>query len=533
MSNRESLFDRLKKNRDRDTIAVRFENKEIRYPALCRSVRQMAAYLQSVGLKSGDTVTVSLPNIPVCIYVLYACNALGVVQNIVHPLAPAAEILRTAKETGSKLVLLLSSRSKEEKQTLANSEFRVAYANPLYDVSPLKRLLCNCKCGFVHENERTLALDRFRSCKPITQLPAHDTAAPSLYLHSGGTTSAPKTILLSDDALNNLVAKVDGIVDGDVVGKSILTVLPAFHGFGLGMGIHTALYWGGTCALMTRFKLKDTIRWIDEGKVNYLLGVPLLYQKLMKDPAFSAANLSALECAFVGGDNVPQSLIAEFNALMQRKGSPCVMLEGYGLTETVTVCTVNTARSFRACSVGKPLRGISVTVRDEAEQCLPVREVGEVYIAGDTLMNGYFRDEAGTAATVRTLDGKQWIRTGDLGFLDEDGFLFLKGRKKRVFKIAGINVYPAEAERIATDMVNDVFDAALEMFESPKPHLVLFLVQNRDSKKTQDEIRAALNERMQQQLLKYSLPGKIVFLAEFPKTQVGKIDHKAFTDPTA
>lgn len=533
MSLPNSLYDALLQNQTSAAIAIRYGHKTYSYPALLQSVQRMIGYFRTIGLQAGDTVTVSLPNIPVCIVSLYALNALGVIQNIVHPLAPIAEVVRTAEETDSKLVIVLSTRYREQQTEILQSGRRFAFANPMYDRSPAHRILCNCKYGRVRETEQLLDLDRYRCCRPVSKVLPHDPAAPSLYLHSGGTTSAPKTIQLSDNALNHLVSKADGIVQNGIAGKSILTVLPAFHGFGLGMGIHAALYWGGTCSLMTQFDLKQTIRWIDESKINFLLGVPLLYQKLMKEPAFHAANLKALECAFIGGDNVPQSLIQSFNALMREKQSPCLMLEGYGLTETVTVCTVNTPTDFRAGSVGKALRGISLSIRDEAEQPLPPGTLGEVYVAGDTLMNGYARDEEGTRQTLRMLDGTQWVRTGDLGWLDEDGFLFLKGRKKRVFKIAGINVYPAEVERIATDLTEDIFDAALELFETPKPHLVLFLIKNRDTAKPEAEIRALLNARMQQSLLKYSIPGSIVFLPEFPKTKVGKIDHKAFTDPKA
>ena len=296
------------------------------------------------------------------------------------------------------------------------------------------------------------------------------------------------------------------------------------------MGIHAPLYWGATSALMTKFDVAKTLRWIHQGKVNVILGVPLLYQKLMKHPAFAEGDLSHIECAFVGGDNVPPSLIESFNALMEREGSAGKMLEGYGLTETVTVCAVNTHKDFRIGSVGKPLRGIEITVRDENQSILPAGTVGEVYIAGDTLMNGYYKDKTATEKTILILEGKAWVRSGDLGYLDEEGYLFLKGRIKRVYKIAGINVYPAEVEKIATDLTEDIHDAALELFESPKPHLTLFLIRNKNSSRSEEEIRETVMERISGRMTKYCIPEKVIFLESFPKTKVGKIDHKAFAE---
>ncbi len=526
----ESLYECLSKNHNSPSPAIYYEKKSISYPVLLHRVRQMAGYFRRLGVKKGDVVTVSLPNIPACVYALYALSMVGAVQNMIHPLSPVAEVIRTADETDSTLVLLLSTAYKENEELFRASKRRFAFANPMYEHSLHMRLLCRLKYGSVPETDRLHDLDRFRreaECNECTPL---DSASPSVLLHSGGTTGFPKTIELCDDAINHLVAKADDLLPNGMKNRSMLAVLPAFHGFGLGMGIHAPLYWGESCALMTRFHLKKTVRWLNEGKINFMIGVPLLYQKLMKEPSFLSARLDRLECAFIGGDNVPQSLITSFNRLMEEKGSPCRMLEGYGLTETVTVCTVNTISNFRAESVGKPLRGITLSIRDEDEKPLPSGTIGEVYIAGDTLMNGYRGDPETTSRTIRTIDSKTWIRTGDLGYLDEDGYLFLKGRKKRVFKIAGINVYPAEAERIATDLQEDVYDAAFVLFETPKPHTVLFLVRNKHSEKSEAEIRSVLRTRLEERLLKYSLPQSIVFLDSFPKTAVGKTDYKAFRD---
>lgn len=525
-----SLYERLLLQEHSPSPALYYEKKRISFPEALRRVRQLIGYFRRLGVKKGDVVTVSLPNIPVCVYTLYALNAVGAVQNIIHPLSPVPEILRTAEETDSVLVILLSTVYRGNEAAFRESGRAFAFANPMYDHSLHMRVLCNCKYGKVPESDRLHDLERFRREAECADFTPPDSASTSILLHSGGTTGIPKIIELSDDAINHLVSKSNDLLPYGIEGRSMLAVLPAFHGFGLGMGIHAPLYWGQTVALMTRFSLKKTVRWINEGKINFIIGVPLLYQKLMKEPSFRSARLEHLECAFIGGDNVPQSLIASFNRLMEEKGSVCRMLEGYGLTETVTVCTVNTHKEFRAESVGKPLQGIELSVRDEAEQLLPAGTVGEVYVAGDTLMNGYRRDGDATARTIRRLDGKDWIRTGDLGYLDEDGYLFLKGRKKRVFKVAGINVYPAEVERIATDLQEDIFDAAFVLFEAPKPHTILFLVRNKNSARGEEEIRALLRAKLEERLLKYSLPQQIVFLETFPKTAVGKTDHKAFAD---
>ena len=524
------MYNSLLKHEHRDAPALYFGDKTVTYPVLLGNIRKMASFYRCLGVKKGDTVTVSLPNLPTTVYTLYALNALGAVQNIIHPLTPASEIVRTAEETGSVLIVALSTLYKEHGQTFSACGIPTVFANPMADVSPMMRCLCDLKLGKPSGKNGLYPMERYRKEKEIDSVTPAESHKTCIYLHSGGTTDVPKIIELSADALNNLVEKCYTLMPFGIDGKSILAVLPSFHGFGLGMGIHAPLYWGAASALMTKFSIKQTIKWINQGKINVILGVPLLYQKLMKEPAFSTAKLSHLECAFVGGDNVPPSLIESFNTLMAEKQSPGKMLEGYGLTETVTVCSVNTHENFRHGSVGKPLEGMEFTVRDQQQAILPAGTVGEVYIAGNTLMNGYRGDEAATQRTMVELEGKTWVRSGDLGYLDEDGYLFLKSRIKRVFKIAGINIYPAEVEKIATDLVEDVHDAALELFETPKPHLVLFLIRNRESTRTEEEIRALLTRQIGEKLTKYCMPEKIVFLESFPKTKVGKTDHKAFTE---
>ena len=144
-------------------------------------------------------------------------------------------------------------------------------------------------------------------------------------------------------------------------------------------------------------------------------------------------------------------------------------------------------------------------------------------------MNGYLDDEFSTSKTLIEINNKKYVKTGDLGYLDNDGFLFLKGRIKRVFKISGINVYPSEVEKIVTDL-KDVYDASLEYFDNNGPHLNLYIIKNKNSTRTDSELIELIQNRLKNEVLKYSLPKNIVFVDKFPKTNVGKIDHKAFSD---
>ena len=214
---------------------------------------------------------------------------------------------------------------------------------------------------------------------------------------------------------------------------------------------------------------------------------------------------------------------------MKRAGSDCKLLEGYGLTETVTVCNVNTKENFRLGSVGRPLRGVEIKIIKENGEEAAANETGEVYVGGDTLMNGYYGDAAATAKTLVNISDKTWVKTRDAGFVDEDGYLFLKGRMRRTFKISGVNVFPSEIEKIATE-TDGVYEAALEFFPEPKPRGVLFLVKHRDSERTEEDIAREVLDNVKSRVISYAVPEKIVFKEKFPKTSVGKIYHEGLKE---
>lgn len=509
--------------------ALYYEEKTISYEALFSNVKKMMSFFSSIGIKRRDTVTVVLPNIPATIYTFYALNALGVVQNIIHPLSKIEQIIQSMKDTKSQYAIVLATEYQDNIEKIEQSGLNFIFTNPMFDNSLLMRHMFYFKYKKIKRSKNIFCLDDYTKYSEYESIVTHDSSVTSILLHSGGTTGIPKIIELSDDSINNLVEKVPYIVSGSLEGKSMLAVLPTFHGFGLGMGIHAPLANKATSALMMKFNSHKIIKWINQNKVNFIIGVPLLYQKLLKEDDFKNAKLQNLEYCFVGGDNVQKNLIEEFNELMKKNNSICRLLEGYGLTETVTVCNVNTLNNFKLGSVGKGLKGIEIIIKNDNDQILSPNEIGEVYIHGNTIMNGYYLDRTSTEKTIVEFNNKKWVKTGDLGYLDEDGFLFLKGRKKRMFKLSGINIYPLEVEKMALENY-DVFDAAMEFFSEPKPHTILFIILNKNTTKSSQEIIEALESTFKQKLIKYLQPTKIVVLNEFPKTLVGKVDHSAFKD---
>ena len=525
-----TLYEKILKYDNSSLNALYYENKSITFNKLLSNIRKLVTYYKKKGIKKGEVVTVVLPNIPLSVYTFYALDAIGVIQNIIHPLTKFDKIIETMENTKSKSVVLLATNYEDNIEYINNSNYSFFFVNPMYDNSFIMRKMFNLKFKKAKEKDHIFYLDNFRKEEECKNIESRDENEISIYLHSGGTTGIPKIICLSDFVINNLVDKIEGIVECSIEGKSMLAVLPTFHGFGLGMGVHGPLSCGASSALMMKFNPEKVIKWINNNKVNMIIGVPILYQKLLRNKKFKSSKLTNLEFCFIGGDNVPPSLIIEFNKIMKENNSKCLLLEGYGLTETVTVCSVNTRSKFKIGSVGKPLNDITIKILDEDLNEVNVNTIGEVYINSNTIMVGYLNDIETTNKTLVDINGVKYVKTGDLGYLDDDNFLFLKGRKKRMFKISGLNVYPNEVEKIASDN-NDIIDAALEYFIEPKPHLVLYVIKNKNSNASNYQIEENIMNDLKSKLLKYSLPSKIVFMEAFPKTNVGKIDHSGFKSP--
>ena len=301
----------------------------------------------------------------------------------------------------------------------------------------------------------------------------------------------------------------------------MLTVLPSFHGFCLAITMHAPLINRFAAILVPKFSAKEAAKIMNKVKVSCICGVPTMYESLLKCPEFvHNRNLKNLHVVFCGGDSLPTKLQSEFNEAMKKGGSHCQMFEGYGLTEAVCVNIVNTYNHNKVGSIGYPMSGAEFRIVDENGKELPRGEIGEIILKSPAIMNGYYNDEKATKEAVK--DG--WLYTGDLGYMDEDNFVFFKQRKKRVVKVSGVGVFPTEIERLVESVPGVESCCAIEI---PDPRLQsaikIFVV----AKFFDEEgMRNAIMDTCRKYLIRWSVPKEIEFVNELPKTLLGKIDFK-------
>jgi long-chain acyl-CoA synthetase len=472
-----------------------------------------------------------MPNVLEVIYAFYAIHKPGGICHMVHPLTPVNQLHGQMQQTKSKLLVIIDTFFDVYQKMMKELELPMILVTPADSLGLIKkigyRVINSERLKNIHYSKTIIPFSSLYNNKHLSDIKGIDIKSTAVYLHSGGTSGTPKTIELSHFAINSLAAKTDYILDEhDFSNRHMLAVLPMFHGFGLCMGVHAMLSFGGCDTLMPKFNTEETIKLLKKNQINYLIGVPTLFEALLNKPEFKGEHLKNLKQAFVGGDYVSPHLKERFNNLMAEYNSHAQLLEGYGLTEVVTVCAVNTIFEQKQGTVGKPLPGLDIKILDlETREELPIGTAGEIAVAGDTRMNGYLLDSEATNSTILSIRDIPYILTGDFGLIDSEGYLHFKQRMKRIVKVLGMPILPSEIETLISASP-DVFEvAAVGVPDLEKGNVIKLFITLKpgvERAMTDPEIKALIKS----ELSIYAVPKDIVYLEKMPRTVIGKIDTK-------
>jgi long-chain acyl-CoA synthetase len=539
----ETLFGLIKKTAQRypDYTALSFMGQKLTYSQMMMRIDQAAAGLQAIGFKAGSVATICLPNTPHAVIFFYAVNRAGGICNMVHPLTPAEEMAHYIRTTRSDYLIILDAMLPKHSEMLEQSRISKTIVCSITDY--LSKVM---SFGFYltkgrkiptvkAANKLMLWKDFLKTETADLPTPAVDALACAIYLHSGGTTGSPKTIMLSSFNFNALSVQGPQIIgltakpDYDPKGLSMVTILPLFHGFGLCMGMHTMLIMGLTSILVPQFSPDVLASIIVKEKPNYLAAVPTLFEGILKNPKLQNADLSCIRAAFCGGDTLTSDLKHRFDAFLKSHGSTCTLREGYGLTETVTVCAVNPFLDSREDTVGLPLSDVLMKVVSPGtlEEVAPGKD-GEFCIHAPTVMMGYLDDEEATRETIRRhQDGLDWVHTGDYGFMDADGYFHFKQRIKRILKVSGIQVFPSQIEDSISQVPGVRMACVIGIPHPYKMQVAKAFVVKTNPAESDDVLKARILEHCERTMIQYAIPREIEFRDDLPKTKVGKIDFVA------
>lgn len=498
----------------------------------------VADYLRSVGAGKGKNVVLCLPNIPDAIVSFYAINKTGAVVNAVHPLVTGQALYDFIKNTHSCAAVLFEEFYPKYADCLKGLDIPVVIASaadylpapykPFYRLKTAKAAK-SVPYGVNAVRYSDIVKGRIGYDKVKEDYPDIKGADIAVYMHSGGTTGDSKTVMLDNSAFNCLADNALALIGGKPVDDrdGMLMVLPIFHTFGLGICMHTTICAGGQVVLMPKFDPERACKLLRSTSATFISGVPNMFAKMLDSGYFKGRYVSRLKHCYCGGDKLSNSVKERFYEATKAAGNPIRLNEGYGLTEA-GICCVNTPENYREGSIGKPFKNTRFGIFDDNDNALPCNTVGNLCISSNTMMTGYYGDEEATKNAFFNYDGAKWVRTGDMGRIDEDGFVYFVDRKKRVIKIAGNNVFPQEIENVVNKVEGVKRSCVVAMSEDGKP-AVRLIIQPADGADKKALEKAVVDE-IKAKLLKYAIPRVVEFRDRLPLTQIGKVDYRKLED---
>ena len=524
-----------------DCGACEFMGGRVNYAKLVQQIHECARALRVLGIKEGDRVTICMPNAPQTVVMFYAVNMVGAIANMVHPLSAEGEIEFYLNDSESVAALTLDQFYGK----FAGIRSRTPCLKHLIIASVKDALKPLMKIGYALTQGRkiprvpkdadvVLWKDFIAGGKGFAGDPRVKRVDddPAVILYSGGTTGITKGILLSNLNFNALAAQIVATNPIYDVGDKMLAIMPMFHGFGLGVSIHSMLANGGCCILVPRFTPQTYAQLLRKHKPNFIAGVPTLYEALLRIPNLDDLDLSCLKGVFSGGDSLPVELKKRFDKFLKDHGAKIEVREGYGTTECVTASCLTPLTKAKEGSIGIPFPDTYYKiVKVGTEEEVPYGEEGEICLSGPTVMLEYVKHPQETAQTRRVhADGLTWIHTGDLGIMDKEGFIYFRQRIKRMIVTSGYNVYPSQLENILDAHEAVHLSCVIGVRDPYKMQKVKAFVVLKPGYQPSETTREMLMEYCRKHIAKYAMPYDIEFRDDLPKTLVGKVAYRVLEE---
>ena len=511
-----------------DNTAYIYYGHKVTYKNFVRKIEKTARALKNYGVKEGDRVTICMPNTPEGITMVYAVNMVGAVCNMVHPLSSEKELEYYIKVAESKYVLVIDAVFDKiyKLRDTAGLE-RIIVVRPSDGLGFLKKKLYNTlhvkKVRLPLNDNRVVLWEDFIANSYFYQGNYHEERGgddPAVIMYSGGTTGAPKAVMLS-----NLNINAESLCDAAMIrqiipGATVLSILPLFHCFGLGVCIHTPLCRGMGCILIPAFSHKQFADIIRKNEPNFIVGVPTLFEALI-NTKLKSDDLKSVTAVICGGDALNQTLRDKVNDFLKNHGSSAKIRVGYGLTEGSGAVCLSPENTFKDGIIGLPLPDMDfkITKNDTFKELGPGEE-GEICISGPLVMMGYLGDDAETAQTIRLHDdGKLWLHTGDIGYLGEDGLIYFAQRLKRIIISSGYNIYPTHLESIINSHEAVLTSTVIGIDHHYKGQVPKAFIVYKPGKRVEREIR----ELLERNVPIYALPAAYEFRDKLPTTKIGKV----------
>lgn len=528
-----TLHDYLKQAASKyaSTSALHFLGKELTYEELYNQAKQFANQLQSLGIQKGDRVAIMLANCPQSVISYYGALMIGAIVVQTNPLYVERELEHQLVDSGAKVIICLdlvfprvqavrSKTSLEHVIVTSIKDYLPFPKNLLYPLVQKKKM--GIKVEVVYD-DKTLAFKNFLnqgSTKEVN-VEVDPTVDLALLQYTGGTTGPAKGVMLTHANLvintSQCMAWMYKMRPGN---ERMLAALPFFHVYGMTVIMNFSIMGGLTTVILPKFEVKDVLKTIEKQKVTLFPGAPTMYVALINDPNIQEYDLSSIETCLSGAAPLPLEVQQKFEKLSGGK-----LVEGYGLTETSPVAISNLIWGERKTgSIGLPWPDTDAAIISaETGEKADFGEVGEIAIRGPQVMKGYWNRPEETAKVFKD----DWFLTGDMGYMDEEGYFYIVDRKKDMIIAGGFNIYPREIEEVLYE--HDAIQEAV-IIGAPDEYrgetVKAFIVLKQGKSVTEEE----LDQYCRKHLAAFKVPRLYEFREELPKTLVGKILRRVLVE---
>lgn len=531
-------------------IAIIFENRKIRYYELFEQIEQVAKSLKAMGVKKGEVVTICLPNTPESAYLFYACSKIGAIADYIDPTESEEGLEKYLNISNPKYLIMLNLCFDKFKNLIEKKQI-----NKVVVTSPIESLPLPIVYGFklkemIFDNKMYKEHKEIMEKYPAKYLTykefitngknykgkieeVYEKNRPVAIVHTGGTTGVPKGVLLSNDNLNELTNQIKNSDVKFIRHYLLVGVMPEFVGYGLSVGLHTSLVCGMKTMMIAKYEPEKIPEVILKYKPNCMAGSPAHWEIFSKSNLINKkdVDLSFFKAPIEGGDTLNPKVEERVNQILEEKGCQYKIQKGYGLTEkcsAVTVCVNNEVN--KPGSVGIPFSKTIVSIYDnENQKNLQYQELGEICVSAPDVMLGYYNNQEETNKVIRKHnDDKYWLHTGDIGYITEDGLLYVVGRiKDIIIRYDGKKIYPYNVEKVLLKCPI-VKSAAVVGISDPNHYNgeIPIAFVTIDEAYTKEEALSIIKNYANNTLTDYLIPTDYFVRDNLPITQVGKVDKK-------
>lgn len=517
-------------------VAIIYLGRKITYGEMFRNIDKVAGALYAKGIRKGDIVSICSVSTPEVIYTIYALSKIGAIANILEPRNNAERIEHYLNITESKYLLMLNLCFPKIDAIVHKTKVKeVVIISPVTSAAVLVRIGAKIRGNKAKTEKRTPYISWKDFIKVSRNYEEHSYASgkTAVIVYTGGTTGVPKGVMLSDLAMNTVALQMQKLGNFAARQKRFLNIMPPFIAYGITCGIHMPLCSGMQDIVIPNFIPERLGQMVWKYKPSSLMGVPSHYGVLSKAPILRGKKLDFLEVCGAGGDAFVPVLEDAVNQFLEEHEAPYKIAKGYGMTEMCSAVTACFGEINKSKSAGIPLcKNVVAVFKPDTDEELPYNTQGEICFLTPTRMEGYFGNENETMNVLKEhRDGNIWVHTKDIGYVDEDGFVFLINRLKRmIIRADGHNVFPSAIEEVIS-LYEAVESCAVVGVKHDKVGngqiAKAFITLKEEYKSKQEIVLKELKELLAEKLPERDIVEEYQIIEQLPLTPIGKIDYQS------